>query len=105
MWTSYLLRLSGKCRSPKINSKTQPFLSVALGKLIMPVTFVYVSNTRIEDILFDVVDMKFPYNAVIGRVTLNAFEAVLHSLYLCMKIPINQGIISVYGSQEAARKT
>jgi hypothetical protein len=54
--------------------------------------------------LFEIVDMEFPYNAIIGRGTLNVFEAVLHSAYLCMKIPNNQGVISVYGSQEAARR-
>jgi hypothetical protein len=35
---------------------------------------------------------------------LNAFEAVLHPAYLCMKIPSNQGLIDVHGSQEAARR-
>jgi hypothetical protein len=48
--------------------------------------------------------MEFPYNAIMGRRTLNIFEAVLHSTYLCMKIQSNQGVISVYGSQEAARR-
>jgi hypothetical protein len=62
---------------------------IALGKLIMPVTFGYVNNIRIEDTMFHVIDMEFPYNAVLGRGTLNAFEAVLHSAYLCMKIPSN----------------
>jgi hypothetical protein len=54
--------------------------------------------------MFVIVDMKFPYNAIIGRGTLNLFEAVLHLAYLCMKIPSNQGVISVYGSHEAARR-
>jgi hypothetical protein len=48
--------------------------------------------------------MDFPYNAIIGRGTLNIFKAVLHSTYLFMKIPSNHGVISVYGSQEAARR-
>jgi hypothetical protein len=48
--------------------------------------------------------MDYPYNAIIGRRTLNAFEAVLHPAYLCMKIPSNQGPIAVHGSQEAARR-
>jgi hypothetical protein len=47
---------------------------------------------------------KYPYNAIIGRGALNAFEAVLHPAYLCMKTPSNQGPISVHGSQEATRK-
>jgi hypothetical protein len=54
--------------------------------------------------MFDVVDMEFPYNVVIGRGTLNVFKAVLNSAYLCMKMPNNQGVITVYGSQEAARR-
>jgi hypothetical protein len=49
--------------------------------------------------------MEFPYNAINGRGTLNIFEVVLHSTYLCMKIPSNQGAISVHGSQEATRRT
>jgi hypothetical protein len=45
------------------------------------------------------VTMEYPYNAIIGRGTLNAFEGMLHPTYLCIKIPSNQGPISVYGSQ------
>jgi hypothetical protein len=71
---------------------------MALRKLIMPVTFDYVNNTRIEEVMFDVIDMEFPYNVVIERGTLNVFEIVLHLAYLCMKIPNNQGVVSVYGS-------
>jgi deoxyxylulose-5-phosphate synthase len=58
---------------------------VALGKITMSVTFGYVHNTRTEQVVFDIVDMEYPYNAIIGRGTLNAFEAILHPAYLCMK--------------------
>ena len=51
-----------------------------------------------------VLGMEYPYNAIVGRGTLNAFEAILHPAYLCMKIPSEQGPIAVHGSQEAARK-
>jgi hypothetical protein len=77
---------------------------VALGKITMSVTFGYVHNTRTEQVVFDIVDMEYPYNAIIGRGTLNAFEAILHPAYICMKIPSEQGPISVHGSQEAARR-
>ena len=33
------------------------------------------------------------YNAIIGRGTLNAFEAILHPAYLCMKIPSVKGLL------------
>jgi hypothetical protein len=71
----------------------------------MSVTFGYVHNTRTEQVVFDIVDMEYPYNAIIGRGTLNAFEAILHPTYLCMKIPSEQGPIVDHGSQEAARRT
>jgi hypothetical protein len=48
--------------------------------------------------------MEYPYNAIIGRGTLNAFEAILHPAYLCVKIPSEQGPIAIHGSQEATRK-
>jgi hypothetical protein len=76
---------------------------VALGKITMLITS-YVHNTRTEQVVFDIVDMEYPYNAIIRQGTLNAFEAILHPAYLCMKIPSDQGPIAVHGSQEAARK-
>jgi hypothetical protein len=39
---------------------------VALGKMTMSVTFSYVHNTKSEQIVFDIVDMEYPYNAIIG---------------------------------------
>jgi hypothetical protein len=94
----------------KIHDATHPLCGfggrhiVALGKITMSVTFGYVHNTRIEQVFFDIVDMEYPYNAIIGRETFNAFEAILHPTYLCMKIPLEQGPIAVHGSQEAARR-
>jgi hypothetical protein len=77
---------------------------VALGKITMPVTFGLIHNTRTEQAVFDIVDIEYPYNAIIGRGTLNAFEAILHPAYLCMKIPSEQGPIAMHGSQEAVRR-
>jgi hypothetical protein len=94
----------------KIHDATHPLCGfrgrqiVALGKITMPITFGYVHNTRTEQVVFDIVDMEYPYNAIIGLGTLNAFEAILHPAYLCMKIPSDQGPIVVHGSQEAARR-
>jgi hypothetical protein len=51
---------------------------VALDKIMMLVTFGFVHNTRTEQVVFDIVDMEYPYNAIIGRGTLNAFEEILH---------------------------
>jgi hypothetical protein len=94
----------------KIHDATHPLCGfggkqiVALGKITMSVTFGYVHNTRTEQVVFDIIDMEYPYNEIIGRGTLNAFEAILHPAYLCMKIPLEQGPIAMHGSQEAARR-
>jgi hypothetical protein len=94
----------------KIHDATHPLYGfggrkiVALGNITMLITFGYVHNTRTEQVVFDIVDMEYPYNAIIGWGTLNAFEAILHPAYLCMKIPSDQGPIVVHGSQEAARR-
>jgi hypothetical protein len=56
----------------------------------MSVTFSYVHNIITKDITFDIVDMEYPYNAIIDKGTLNAFEAILHLPYLCMKISCNK---------------
>jgi hypothetical protein len=93
----------------KIHDVTHPLCGfrgrqiVTLSKITMPVTFGYVHNTRTEQVVFDIVDMEYSYNAIIGRGTLNAFKAILHPAYLCMKIPSEQGSTVVHGSQEAAR--
>jgi hypothetical protein len=94
----------------KIHDATHPLCGfggrqiVALGKITMPVTFGFVHNTRTKQVVFNIVDMEYPYNAIISRGTLNAFEAILHPAYLCMKIPSEQGPIAIHGSQEAARR-
>jgi hypothetical protein len=38
-----------------------------------------------------------------GRGSINKFEAANHGLYICMKIPGLQGVITVYGNQQTAR--
>jgi hypothetical protein len=47
--------------------------------------------------------MVYPYNAIMGRGSINKFEAAIHKLYVCMKIPGPQGVITVYGNQQTAR--
>jgi hypothetical protein len=59
-------------------------------------------NARSEQVTFDIVDMVYPYNAIMGRGSINKFEAAIHGLYLCMKIPGPQGVIAVYGNQQTA---
>ena len=61
------------------------------------------ANARTEYITFDVVDLYYPYNAILGRGFTTKFNIALHVAYLCMKIPALHGIIIVRGSQKEAR--
>jgi hypothetical protein len=78
--------------------KIKPFDSISL-----PVSFGSPYNARIEYIIFDVVDMSYLYNAIFGRGLLNTFEATRHSLYLCLKVPVALGVISIHGNQKEPR--
>jgi hypothetical protein len=71
--------------------------------ITLPVSFGTRKNPRTEFIIFDVVDMLYPYSAIFGRGLLNTFEAVLHSGYLYLKIPATFRIIFIFGSQQEAR--
>jgi hypothetical protein len=59
----------------KIHDATHPLCGfggkqiVKLGKITMPITFSYLHNTRTEQVVFDIVYMDYPYNAIIGRGT------------------------------------
>jgi hypothetical protein len=74
-----------------------------VGKIELPLSFGVAPNTRREQVTFDIIDMVYPYNAIMGRGSINKFEAAIHGLYLCMKIPGPQGVITVYGNQQTAR--
>jgi hypothetical protein len=67
----------------------------ALGKVVLPVSFGTVQNTRTEYLSFDVVEMYYPYNGILGMGFLNKFEAVIHQAYLCMKILATLGVITI----------
>jgi hypothetical protein len=74
-----------------------------VGKIELPLSFGVAPNARSEQITFDIVDIVYPYNAIMGWGSINKFEAAIHGLYLCMKIPGPQGAITVYGNQQVAR--
>ena len=58
-----------------------------LGQALLKVAFGTQEYKREEEILFDVVDIPYNYNAIFGRGTLNKFEAVSHHNYLKLKMP------------------
>jgi hypothetical protein len=71
--------------------------------ITLPISFGTPKKPRMEYRNFNIVDMLYPYNAIFGRGLLNIFDAVLHSTYLCLKVPATFGAITIYGSQKEAR--
>jgi hypothetical protein len=75
----------------------------SIGRIVLLVSFGTVNNARTEQIVFNVVDIHYPYYALFGRGTLNAFEAVISYSYLCMKMSAINGVITVHRDQTEAR--
>ncbi|RLN42469.1 prpol [Panicum miliaceum] len=75
-----------------------------MGKADINVTFSQGPTMRMKVITFNIVDIPYPYNAIFGRNTIIKFAAVIHQPYLCMKIPTAGGVVTVFGSQEEARR-
>jgi hypothetical protein len=71
----------------------------AIGRVSLPVSFGTVQNTKTKYLSYDVVQMYYPYNRIIGRGFLNKFEAIIHQAYLCVKYWQHKG-----SSQSGATK-
>jgi hypothetical protein len=74
-----------------------------MGKIELPLSFGATPNARSEQVTFDIIDMVYPYNAIMGWGSINKFEAAIHGLYLYMKISGPQGVITIYGNHQTAR--
>jgi hypothetical protein len=72
-----------------------------VGSISLLVSISDHQNVRAKQVTFDMVDMHYPYHGIHGRGFLNTFEVVLHSTYLCLKVPAPQ---ELYQSM-AAKKT
>ena len=47
-------------------------------KIELPLSFCAAPNARSEQVTFDIIDMIYPYNATMGRGSINKFEAAIH---------------------------
>jgi hypothetical protein len=75
-----------------------PGLSCApMGKIRIDVMFGNRDNCRLENLMFEVVDLESPYHALLGRPALAKFMASTHVAYLKMKMPGPRGVITVIG--------
>jgi hypothetical protein len=87
---------------------SRPFFGVGpqpvypLGSIALPVTFGTEENFRTENVVFDVVEVNLPFNAIIGRPDLYRFMAISHYGYLVLKMPSPAGALTVQGDRAAA---
>jgi hypothetical protein len=73
-----------------------------LGSIALPVTFGTEENFHTENVVFDVVEVNLPFNAIIGRPALYWFMAIAHYEYLVLKMPSSVGVLTVQGDSAAA---
>jgi hypothetical protein len=59
------LKMLGRAKHPLYGFAGKKIHSI--GRIILPVSFGTVSNARIEQITFDVVDMYYPYNVTLRK--------------------------------------
>ena len=76
-----------------------------MGKVRVDVLFGSRDNCRVENILFEVVDLDSPYHALLGRPALAKFMASTHTAYLKMKMPAPNGPLTVVGNYKVSLET
>jgi hypothetical protein len=64
------------------------------------VTFGMAESLHTESILFDIVDVSLPFNAILGRPTLYQFMAVAHYGYLVQKMSSPNGVLRIQGDRD-----
>ncbi|XP_072078047.1 uncharacterized protein [Arachis hypogaea] len=55
------------------------------GYIWLQTTFGEYPNSKTVDIQYLIVDCRSPYNIILGRPTLNAFNAIVSTVHLCVK--------------------
>ncbi|XP_072052199.1 uncharacterized protein [Arachis hypogaea] len=60
---------------------------------------------KTQDIQYLVVDCFSPYNLILGRPFLNRFAAIVSTVYLCVKFPVQDNeVATIYGDLQEARQ-
>ena len=72
--------------------------SIPLIQITLPMQFGTLVHFRIEFVNFVVADFDGTYHAILGRLSLTKFMAVVHYSYLVLKMPTEKGILTVRGN-------
>ena len=68
----------------------------------MPVQFGTPDHFRVDHISFIVTDFDGTYHAILGRPALAKFMAIPHYVYLLLKMPTEQGVLTLRGNVHVA---
>ncbi|XP_025702531.1 uncharacterized protein [Arachis hypogaea] len=75
------------------------------GYIWLQTTFRDYLDSKTIDIQYLVVDCKSPYNIILGRPSLNAFNAIVSTVHLCVKfLSQDNKAITIHGDQKEARQ-
>jgi hypothetical protein len=76
--------------------------SLSLGQIMLPMQFGTVEHFCIDYVNFLVADFDTSYHAILGCPALAKFMAILHYTYLVLKMPTEQGILSLCTNLDVA---
>nr|XP_025674348.1 uncharacterized protein LOC112775091 [Arachis hypogaea] len=76
-----------------------------MGHIWLKTTMGEIPMSKSIDIQYLIVDCYSPYNIIIGRPALNIFRAVVFTLHLCVKFPVQENkIATMYADHQEARQ-
>ncbi|XP_072079129.1 uncharacterized protein [Arachis hypogaea] len=76
-----------------------------MGHIWLKTTMGEIPMSKSIDIQYLIVDCYSPYNIIFGRPALNIFRAVVSTLHLCVKFPVQENkIATVYADHQEARQ-
>jgi hypothetical protein len=71
------------------------------GCISLPVTFGMTESFHTKSVLFNIVEVNLPFNAILGRPALYQFMTVAHYGYLVLKMPSHNGVLRIRGDRDA----
>jgi hypothetical protein len=77
----------GKLQPLRPFSGVGPVSVMSRGCISLLITLGTAESFRMESVLFDVVEVKLPFNAILGKPALYQFMVVAHYGYLVLKMP------------------
>jgi hypothetical protein len=72
--------------------------SIPLGQITLPIQFGTPNHFRTDYVNFMVVDFEGTYHAILSRPALTKFMVVPHYSYLVLKMPTEQGVLTLRGN-------